>query len=278
MTDRIAVSTWSLYKHMGAIRKTVLDEMGEHVFIIEETLPEDLTLLTYPRFMRDRYGVHQLELCQMHFASSDRAYLDEVRGRVAEVGAQVINVPIDVGNISDLDEKRRRHDLDNIKRWMDVAAYIGSPCARVNSGRQPEGKEDLSITISSYRELAEHAAMLGITLLLENHGGLSADPANIIKLVEGVASERFRLCPDFGNFKESVRYKGLEMMFPYAAVAHVKTFEFDENGEEVKYDLRRCLAIAERAGYKGPFSVEFEGPGDQYEGVGKTVDLLRRAL
>jgi len=212
----------------------------------------------------------------MHFPSSDKDYLDELRGRLAEVGAQVVNVPIDVGNISELDPDKRRADLDNIKKWMDVAAYIGSACARVNSGHQPEGQEALDITIGSYSELADHAAELGIKILLENHGGLSADPRNIIRMVEGVGKEQFRLCPDFGNFPEDIRYRALEIMFPYAVMVHAKTFEFDEQGNEKRYDFGRCMDIVAKSGYDGPLSIEFEGPGDQYEGVQASIELLKR--
>lgn len=276
MADRIAVSTWSFHEHLGPLRGTIVNANGEHETVIRHEFPEDMTLLQFPRFVKERYGLGLVELCQMHFADHDKEYLDELRGRLAEAGVSVANVPIDVGNISDPDEAARRHDLENIRKWMDISAYIGSPCARVNSGRQPEGQEDLSITIASYKELATHAAGLGITLLLENHGGLSADPRNIIRMVEGVGSERFRLCPDFGNFPEEIRYQALEMMFPYAHMVHAKTFEFDEQGRETRFDFDRAMAIAKAAGYTGPLSIEFEGPGDQYEGVAKSVTLLRR--
>jgi len=276
MSYTLAVSTWSFHKHMGALHATELDEHGQHRFIARHEFPQDITLLDFPGFARERYGLRAVELCQMHFLASDKAYLDDLRGRIAEAGSQVVNVPIDVGNISEPDPKVRRHDLENIKKWMEAAAYIGSPCARVNSGRQPEGQEDIGLTIASYSELAEHAGKLGITLLLENHGGLSADPNNIIKLVEGVGSERFRLCPDFGNFDESIRYRALEMMFPYAVMTHAKTFEFDAQGREVRYDLDRCMKMLAASGYRGPLSIEFEGPGDQYEGVAKSVELLSR--
>ncbi len=276
MAHQIAVSTWSLHEHMGPLRRTELDDNGEHRFVAAHEFPEDVSLLEFPAFARERYGLAAVELCQMHFPSSEKAYLDELRGRLAESGSRVVNVPIDVGNISQLEEGARERDLANIRRWMEAAAYIGSPCARVNSGQQPEGQENLDITVASYKELAEAARVLGIKILLENHGGLSADPNNIIRLVERVGSDRFRLCPDFGNFPEEIRYRALEMMFPYAEMVHAKTFEFDEEGNETRYDFDRAMQIMTASGYQGPLSIEFEGPGDQFEGVAKSAELLRR--
>ncbi|MHB0878798.1 MAG: sugar phosphate isomerase/epimerase family protein [Anaerolineae bacterium] len=278
MAERIAVSSWSFFKHLGPLRGTTLNEHGEHEFKVLSDFPEDLRLLDYPRMVRDRYGVRLVELCQTHFAGSDREYLDELRGRLAEAGVSAINVPIDVGNISDRDEKARRHDVDNIRKWMDVAAYVGAPCARVNSGRFPEGDTDLGITIESYQELAAHAASLGTTLLIENHGGISADPQNIVRLLEGVGSPRFRVCLDFGNFAADVRFRALEMLFPYAVVAHVKTYGFDAQGSEAAYSVEKAMALGEKSGFKGPYSIEFEGEGEQFDGVADSVKLLRRIL
>lgn len=278
MADRIAVSSWSLHGHLGPLHATTLNSNGEHVFSEVHSFPEDLNLLGYPAFVKERYGLRLVELCQTHFAASDRRYLDELRGRLAEAGVSVVNVPIDVGNISDRNEAARRHDIENIRKWMDVAAYIGSPCARVNSGRLPEGDTDLGITIDSYKELVAHAASLGTTLLIENHGGVSADASNIVRLLEGVGSPRFRVCLDTGNFAPDVRFQAIEMLLPYAAVVHLKTYNFDDKGDEIAYSVERAVALAAKAGYAGPYSIEFEGPGDQFDGVAKTVALLRRLI
>ena len=278
MAERIAVSSWSLCKHLGPLHGTTLNERGEHVFETAHSFPEDLQMLAYPAMVRERYGVRLVELCQTHFADSTRQYLDEVRGRLAEAGVSVVNVPIDVGNISDRDETARRHDIENIRKWMDVAAYVGSPCVRVNSGRLPEGDTDLGITIESYKELAAHATSLGTTLLIENHGGASADPQNILRLLNGVGSPRFRVCLDTGNFSPEVRFQAIEILFPYAAVAHIKTYGLDAQGNEAAYSVEKALAIGEKAGYAGPYSIEFEGEGDQFDGVAKSVTLLRRLL
>ena len=187
-----------------------------------------------------------------------------------------MNVPIDVGNISSLDAATRRQDITNIRRWLEATAFIGSPCARVNAGHQPDGEENLDITIASYKELVASARDLGITVLVENHWGVSTKPENILRLLEGVGSDRFRLCPDTGNFVDVDRFQALSELLPHAAVVHVKSYEFDESGNEVRYDLRRALdLIASKTGASVPVSVEFEGPGDQIEGVGRTVALLK---
>jgi sugar phosphate isomerase/epimerase len=204
--------------------------------------------------------------------------LAEVKAALDKYGVKVLNVPIDCGNISQLDEEARKADLALIKKWIDAAAAVGSKGARINTGQQPAGTFDLSITADSYRELAEYAETKGVALVMENHGGMSADPNNIIKLFEMVNHPNFRVCPDFGNFEDSIRYEGLEKIFNNPVLVHAKTYDFDENGEQVRFDFGKCMEIAKKHNYDGYYSVEFEGQGEQYEGVKKTIALLKKYL
>ncbi|MBS4201118.1 sugar phosphate isomerase/epimerase [Bacillus sp. FJAT-49732] len=202
--------------------------------------------------------------------------LDDVKAALEKHGVQVLNMPIDYGNISGLDEEKRKSDLEVIKSWIDIAAYLGSKGARVNTGQQPEGVFDLSITADSYRELAGYAETKGVALVLENHGGMSADPKNIIKLFEMVNHPNFRVCPDFGNFDPEIRYEAIDMIFNNPILVHAKTYEFNEDGSHVQFDFGKCMEIAKKHNYDGYYSVEFEGPGNQREGVQKTIDLLKK--
>ena len=87
-------------------------------------------------------------------------------------------------------------------------------------------------------------------------------------------------CPDFGNtFKtEEQRHAGLTMMFPYAKICHAKTLEFNAQGEMTSFDFPACVALAEKAGFQGVYSIEFEGSGDPMQGVTWTLAILKKAL
>ncbi len=280
----IAVTSWSLHRHLpsagtwrdesGVKRPTQMAHLGRTIDI-----KEPISIIDFLRLIKERYSINKVELCQEHVLSQERGYLAEVKGALAEIGVSVVNIPIDVGNISLGNPDWRAEDIAEIKTWIDTAEYLGSPYVRVNSGQPQDAKHfDLQITINSYKELAAYCASKGMTLLLENHGGISADPRTIIKLVEGVASPAFKLCPDFGNFEDEVRYKGLEMMFPHAAIIHAKTLDFNEAGELDSYDFGRCMKLAKASGYDGPISIEFGGTGDEYEGIALTKALIERYL
>lgn len=59
---------------------------------------------------------------------------------------------------------------------------------------------------------------------------------------------------------------------------HVKTFEFDEQGEQIKYDFSKCIEIVKKHNYRGYMSVEYEGQGDSIEGIKKTIALLKKYM
>ncbi|MFN8483440.1 MAG: TIM barrel protein [Anaerolineae bacterium] len=252
---KIAVSSWSVRHYIN--REFAFDQ--------------------FPTVVRQRFGVDALELVSRHMPAPDMRHIDLFNAALRDNDVRVVNVPIDVGNISDRDPQRRAHDLRAIKTWIDVAAELGSPNARINTGQQPQ-PYDLSITIDSYRELAEYASARGMRILLENHGGISADPANIITLGEAVGWDRFATCPDFGNFAPELRYEALALVAPHAALAHAKALDLDADGNMPEWDFARCMQIMRDSGFDGYYSAEFEGQGEQYAGTAANVAAIRRAL
>lgn len=296
---KIGVSSWSLNKefienriNMVDFIRIVKEEFGVDAietvhWMVGGATPETLGQLKFAleQFSSQNRDPEKIQAAIEAFVTALEVIsknkpgnLEEVKAALDKYEVKVLNMPIDYGNISGLDEEKRKADLAVIKTWIDVAAFLGSKGARVNTGHQPEGVFDLSITAGSYRELAEYAEKKGVALVLENHGGMSADPKNILKLFEMVNHPNFRICPDFGNFDPEIRYDALDMIFNNPILIHAKTYEFDEKGDHVQFDFGRCMDIAKKHNYDGYYSVEFEGPGDQYEGIGKTIAILKRYL
>ncbi|MEJ7653863.1 MAG: TIM barrel protein [Chloroflexia bacterium] len=181
---QLAVSSWSLRDHIN----------------------KDFPFSQFPQYIKDTFGIRSVEVCQMHIPAPDTRRLDALAAGLASAGVKIVNMPIDVGDISQADESKRNHDLKLIEVWMDAAAYLGSPAARVNSG-----SGDLPTAVESFRRLAEYGQKIGVKILLENHGGLSDDIDNVRKLLVEMDGG-FGSWPDFGNFPEQVRYEGLELM------------------------------------------------------------------
>lgn len=295
---RIAVSSWSMNRaffrgemDMVAFIRAAREEFGvdgiEAVHWMIPHMPEQVENVAKAASLFGSNDPEQRKMAGEMFMESMGAIsrtmpgnLEEVKDALKKYDIRVLNMPIDYGNISQLDEAKRKEDLTIIKMWIDVASLLGSSGARVNTGSQPEGVFDLKITAASYRELAEYAGSKNVALVLENHGGMSADPDNILKLFDMVGHPNFRICPDFGNFSDDIRYEALEKIFTLSPVlVHAKTYDFNEKGEQDKFDFDKCMEIAKGHHYDGWYSVEFEGwTGDQPDGIKRTIAMLNRHL
>ena len=260
---KISVCSWSLHREIPAVW--------------QKDVPSKFSLVDFPRLCVEEFGVDAVELWQMHFLSADQDYVEKVKDALDRSGVRVVNIPVDSGYAAEPDPERRRVGFEVIRRWFHIAEYLGSPFIRVNTG-VGEGEEDLQRAIDGYKELVKTAEETGVDLLIENHGGISASSDNIVKIIEGVGSEHFRACPDFGNFPAEVRYEELQKVAEYAAIVHVKTHGLDERGEPTPVDVGRCVDLFEKQGFDGYYSVEFSGKGKQVEGVKRAVAELRRYL
>ncbi len=253
----LAISGWSLHRE----------------------IPKKTSLLDFPRIAAQEFGVKAIELNSPFFASTKPDYLATLKKKMADEGVVPINIAVDLGNIANPDDEQRAKDITALKEWFSVAKAVGSPSIRINAGwGEPVDEAMLKRVIASYKELVKEAEKTGIKMLIENHGGPSSDPDNILRFLKEVGSESFRTCPDFGNFADDIRYSALEKVAPYAFVVHAKTYDFDEEGNETKVDIGRCVKIIKDAGYDGYLSVEFEGPMDEHEGIKKSLELLKRYL
>ncbi|HEV2492598.1 MAG TPA: sugar phosphate isomerase/epimerase family protein [Terriglobia bacterium] len=271
---RIGISSWSFHDFFPV----TLDP--------DSTLPETrLVLMDFPEMIADRYKVHNLELVAPHFASLEPMYIEELKGKILRAHSHLINIPVDIpemaqdGGLSDPDPQVAGAAISAAKKWIDIAKGLGARSVRCDPGKL--NPEDLAPTAESYQELAAYGKSKGIAVLIENHGGVGSEhPEELLRLFQAVGGPFIGALPDFGNFPdEATRLEGLPLLFPYArTVCHAKGLEFDANGNETKFDFAKCVEISKHAGYRGVYSIEYEGAGDPYDGVQKVVDELTRYL
>ena len=228
----------------------------------------DVPYWDFPRYARETFGVDAVEIIQRDITQIDADGIDRLKDGLRAAGVALVSLPIDVGHISRPDATKREHDLRLIELWLDVAAALGCPVARVNSR---DG--DLEVAIASYQRLVDYGRARGVAVVMENHGGLSANRETaraILTAVPGLGT-----APDFGNFKDAERDDALAEWVPRARIVHAKTFDFDDQGRMPAFDFARCIRIVHDAGYDGYYSIEFEGNGDQVDGVRRSLALIR---
>lgn len=268
---RIALAGWSLHRRFGR---------ADH----------PLKLLDYPAVAREEFGIDHIELNSVFFEYQDPAnpadspfregYLADLRQQAQDAGVQFVNITVDrIGDLATLDETVRRRVVERHRRWFDACIELGCPALRANSGGKDPviTDEHEARCAESFRRLADWAEESGITLLMENHGGLSGDPDRMVRIHQEVNSRSFGLLADFRNFPPPVDpYEGLARIAPDTSFVHAKFLGFDADGEDPDFDTARVMGLFRDAGYQGWFGIEFEGRGDDHEGVVKSRALLER--
>jgi sugar phosphate isomerase/epimerase len=146
-----------------------------------------------------------------------------------------------------------------------------------HGGKIQDGTRKIEQATVALKRLLPGAESLKITLLIENHWGISSFPDIIINILKECDSEYLAACPDFDNFPATVdRYQALQLLAPWSGHVHAKSYEFDRSGQETTIDYRKCGEIFRNAGYGGGYTIEYEGSGDALSGAVKTQKLLMK--
>jgi sugar phosphate isomerase/epimerase len=231
--------------------------------------------------VKSKFNINKIEPWSEHFRSHGPKYLEELRSAVEKAGGAIVNIAVD-GQHSPyaVDKTERENAIAFSKQWIDVAASIGSPSVRTNMPPAKDSPPDLDRAAGSLLRVAEYGASKSILVNLENDNSLSEDPFFIVKVIEKAGSPWLHANPDFANTlaarKADYAYKGIAAMFKHAySICHVKAMEADEKGQLVNVDLAKTFGILKSSEYKGYCSMEFDSPGDPYQG---TSDLIEKTL
>lgn len=192
------------------------------------------------------------------------------------------------GNLATDNKEQRNLAVENHKKWVDAAQFLGCHSIRVNLNGSNDPDTWIKAATNGLSKLATYASKKNINVIVENHGGLSSNAGLLVEVIKKVNLPNCGVLPDFGNFciqrkgskciNEYDKYKGIEEMMPYAKAVSAKSYDFDENGNEKTLDYLKILKIVKDAGYTGFIGVEFEGYNlNEEEGIIATKKLLIKA-
>jgi sugar phosphate isomerase/epimerase len=178
--------------------------------------------------------------------------------------------------------KERDEQIKMVKIWIDHAAVLGAPHIRVFAGQKPKEVEldaAKKFCIEASEECAEYAGKKGIFLGLENHGGIVAEPSDLLEIVKAVKSCWYGINLDTGNFQTDDPYADLARCAPYAVNVQVKV-EIKRRGQAKKEpsDLKRLVKILREVNYQGYVALEYEAAEDPLKAVPGWLDKLRSAI
>ena len=248
----------------------------------------EMTNLDFPVVTRE-LGMDGVEYVNQFFKdkAKDEKYLAELKKIAKNEGVNNILIMCDgEGMVGHPDKEERIKTVENHKKWIDAAAFLGCHSIRVNAGSRGEYEEQQKLAADGLHMLCEYGDTKKINVIVENHGGLSSNAEWLVGVMKLVNHKRVGTLPDFGNFvinretgEEYDRYKGVELLMPYAKGVSGKSYAFDAEGNETKMDYYRLMKIVKDSGYKGYVDVEYEGSElSERDGVIATKKLLEKVF
>ncbi|MEP6949040.1 MAG: TIM barrel protein [Ginsengibacter sp.] len=239
--------------------------------LVEEIRAGKWKNLDFPRIAREDFGINGIEFVNTLFEVPTEEYLKKLKQNASDHGVTMVLLMVDDegDGCADTKEGRRQFEI-NHRKWVDVAYYLGCHAIRTNC-RGPENadkQEALKWAAESYNMLLEYALPALVSIVIENHGGVSNDPDWMVSLIKEVDHPNFGTYPDWRSpGPEFDNYTYLQKTLAYA-----KGMSYRNQPTEGL--TAKMIRLCEDSGYNGWYGIESGGR----EEVKKGVELLKKYL
>jgi sugar phosphate isomerase/epimerase len=241
-------------------------------------------------------GLDGIDIHTRAFASREPAYLRGIRMAALRRGLALsyIGISNDFGR----PQEQLPGQVQMVKDWVDVAAFMGIPLVRIFAawvrGNDTE-KEVWARMMPCLREVAAYGQEKGVLIGLHNHnhGCVTATGEQVLRILREVDNPYFTHILDCGQYIGSPGASGAEgvedpaldfygsiaLTAPYAVHVRAKIYRI-QSGVEAWIDYPRILEILRGVGYNGWMSIVYEGQAVESEAsaVPKAVTYLRGLL
>jgi len=174
----------------------------------------------------------------------------------------------------------RDKQLDELKKWLDVAQRVGATHIRVFGGQKPPGatlEQAIGFASETLKRGAELAGARGVILGVEDDGGITDFAKDTIAIVKGADSQWAGMNLDIGNFRPPNVYDQIELSLPYAVSTHIKTtMALDDGKSRGPFDMDRVFKMFVAHGYRGYMGLEFEATEDPATAVPENLRKLKQ--
>jgi L-ribulose-5-phosphate 3-epimerase len=244
-----------------------------------------------------RLGFDGVEILHRQMTDESPAYVNRLKQAAFRNGLALPMLSIHQDFVSPKKEERDEA-VAHTKKCIDLAARLGIPSIRLNSGRwntipsfddlmKVKGDEPpmpghtdedaFRWCIDSIGECLPAAESAGVLLALENHWGLTTKTENLLRIYKAVASPWLGLNLDTGNFPGEP-YPEIERLAPHATIVQAKTYYGGGEWYTLDLDYKRIAGILRKANFGGWVSLEMEGKEDPATAVPKSLQVLRAAF
>jgi len=252
---RVSLAQWSLHKALQSRLITNLD---------------------FPRIAREQFGIEGLEFVNALWEAPTQSYVRRLKSLMNKTGTTGVLIMCDGEGLMGHSVKAERIEAArNHYKWVEIAAELGCHAIRTNMypDKQPSTPAEIDAFLGycadSFANLCEFAKPHNVSVIIENHGGISSNPDVVVRLMKKVNLPNFGTLPDFGNFPEEVdRYEAVRALMAHAKGASFKCYDFGPDGNETKIDMHRMMKIVLDSGFNGWVGIEYEGSRlTEFEGI-----------
>jgi|GEM_PF-1362047 len=172
-----------------------------------------------------------------------------------------------------------------IEQGVKAAHLLEAKVMRLTlGGNEKKGTKELGAAEGQIvnRLVPVVAAHPDLLWTVENHWGVSSNIDFFLQVIIdakarlGVHSTRLGVCFDPANTPAQNRLHHWEQLAEQAVHFHLKTFAFDEKGDETTLDYYRLVPMLKRVGYEGSVVLEYEGDAGLADGIRQSVKLFRK--
>jgi sugar phosphate isomerase/epimerase len=224
------------------------------------------------------WGLDGLDCTVYWFPDTSYEFLASIRKAAFRNGIQIYNAGVRA-QLCQPTPELQLSQYENIKKWVDVADRLGASHVRVFGGQIPKGATELQAiawAVEVLKRSVEYAGSRGITLGVEDDGGLTTAAGPTVEIVKQAASPWAGINADSGNLRID-GYSQFATMLPYATSVHLKRSIAGEDGKKEEADWKRLVTLVGKSGYKGYVGLEYED-NDAVKEVPRLAANLRTLL
>jgi sugar phosphate isomerase/epimerase len=244
-----------------------------------------------------RIGFEGVEILHRQMEDETPAYCKRLKQMAFDYGLSLPMLSIHQDFVEP-DAYERRRNVEHTIHCLELAARLGIPAIRLNSGRWGTSgtfddlmaKKGNETPLPGYtdedafkwvgqciQDCIPTAEREGVALCIENHWGLTTSVDNLIRIYKDVNSPWLKMNVDTGNYPGDP-YEGLKALAPYAHIVQAKTYQGGGVWYTLDLDYKRIAGILRDAGFKGWISLEMEGKEPAETAVPKAYKVLREAF